>query len=86
MRIKLRLLSAGLLLLIFFTVCVKYAYSEIKKSTYNEIRVSYINGYYEALHLKIEIIKQLQANENLLKQAVLNAADRYIAEVEGMNK
>ena len=86
MRIKLRLLSAGLLLLVLFAVCVNYAYSEIKKSKYNEIRVAYINGCYEALHLKIEVTKQLQTNEILLKQFVLDASDRYIAVVENLNK
>ncbi len=87
MQMKRRSVYVGLLLLILFAFCINYAYSAMKKSTnYHDIRIAYINGYYEALHLNIDVIKQLQADEEKLKQAVLDAADRYIREVEKLNE
>lgn len=45
-----------------------------------------MNGYYEALRLNIETIKALQENEDLMKQAVKNAGEKYIEMIEDMNK
>lgn len=86
MRIKLRIIFSGFLLLFLFAVSIKYAYSEIDRAKYNEIRVAYMNGYYEALQLDVETILPLKSDDTLLKRTVLNAADKYITLVEGMNK
>ncbi len=86
MRIKLRIVFSGFLLLFLFAVSIKYAYSEIEKVKYSEIRTAYINGYCDALHLDVETIKPLQSDNDLLKQVVLDAANKYIALVGDMNK
>ena len=50
------------------------------------IMVAYMNGYVDALTLKIKDIKKLKANERLLKQKVEKKAANYIFTVEKMNQ
>jgi hypothetical protein len=48
--------------------------------------VAYMNGYVDALTLKIKDINKLKANERLLKQRVEKEAAEYIFTVEKMNQ
>jgi hypothetical protein len=50
------------------------------------IVVAYMNGYVDALALKIKDIENLKANESLLRQKVENEATDYILTVEKMNQ
>ncbi|MCF6147767.1 MAG: hypothetical protein E3K37_03820 [Candidatus Kuenenia sp.] len=85
MRFKIRMISITLLFFIFFVFCINYVYSGLKLK-FQEIKIAYMNGYYEALHLNIETIKALQENEDLLKQVVNNAGEKYLKMVEDLNK
>jgi hypothetical protein len=50
------------------------------------IVVAYMNGYVDALTLKIKDIENLKANESLLRQKVEKEAADYIFTVEKMNQ
>ncbi|MBM4053424.1 MAG: hypothetical protein FJ264_01880 [Planctomycetes bacterium] len=85
MRFKIRLVSITLLFLLLFVFCINHVYPGLKLK-FQEIKIAYMNGYYEALRLNIETIKALQENEDLMKQAVKNAGEKYIEMIEDMNK
>jgi hypothetical protein len=50
------------------------------------IVVAYMNGYVDALTLKIKDIENLKANESLLRQKVEKEVADYIFTVEKMNQ
>jgi hypothetical protein len=73
-------------LIIVFTVLSDQGSAELNKVIRNAIVVAYMNGYLDALTLKIKDIKKLKANERLLKQKVEKEAADYIFTVEKMNQ
>jgi hypothetical protein len=52
----------------------------------NAIIIAYMNGYADALQLKMDEINKLKTNEKLLRQRREEAAAKYILTVENMNK
>jgi hypothetical protein len=52
----------------------------------NAIIIAYMNGYADALQLKMDEINKLKTNEKLLRQRIEQAAAKYILTVENMNK
>jgi hypothetical protein len=52
----------------------------------NAIIIAYMNGYTDALELKMDEISKLKANEKLIRERTKQAAAKYIITVENMNK
>lgn len=73
-------------LIIVFIVLSVHASAGLNKVIRNAIMVAYMNGYVDALTLKIKDINKLKANERLLKQRVEKEAAEYIFTVEKMNQ
>lgn len=58
----------------------------LQARTWNAIKISYMNGYVQALRLDSEQIEKLKTDEALLRQAVMDAATQYMQIVEAMNR
>lgn len=87
MQKTMKLLAVAIMLLLFFFGNTTSTYSvPLKRKTYNTIRVSYMNGYIDALKLDIDEIKKLKQDKDLLRQEVKKAAARYLDLVENMNR
>ncbi len=67
-----------------------YAYSAMRQSDYEMIRVAYANGYKDALEFafgaKPDTLHQLKKDFDLLKSRVLYAADAYVEKVAELNR
>jgi hypothetical protein len=48
--------------------------------------VAYMNGYADALQLKMDEINKLKTNEKFLRQRIEQAAAEYIIAVDDMNR
>jgi hypothetical protein len=52
----------------------------------NAIIIAYMNGYADAIKLRMDEINKLKANDNLFRERIKQAAAEYILTVENMNK
>lgn len=86
MWIKSRGLVIGIIIFIIFSFYADYANSGRRIVKYKEIKIAYMNGYYDALHLNVKKIKEIQEDEKLLVLSVRGAAEKYISIVERMNQ
>jgi hypothetical protein len=74
------------LLIIIFIVSSDQGIAGLDTVIRNAIVVAYMNGYADALQLKMDDINKLKANKKLFRQRIKQAAAEYIITVENINK
>jgi hypothetical protein len=74
------------LLIIVFIFLSNQGGAELDKIIRNAIMVAYMNGYADALQLKVDEINKLKTNEKFLRQRIEQAAAEYIIAVDDMNR
>lgn len=85
MRSKIQLITIAFIvnfILLFYT---NYAYPQLSAQKSNELRIAFMNGYYEALQLDIEEIERLKKDKAILKKTIIDAAEKYIDKINTMN-
>lgn len=85
MRSKKRLIFIAFMVIIILSLCINYTYSQLSPMKRKELVIAYMNGYYRALQLDIEEIKELQNNKNNLKREVKVAGREYANLIDIMN-
>jgi hypothetical protein len=74
-------------LLIYLLAGASATYSgSLRTSTWNAIKISYMNGYVQALKMDSEELAKLKSDEALLRQTVIEKATKYMQVVESMNR
>ena len=89
MRFKLPYRRMVMLAAVFMTISlllVNYTFSALTSRKSNELRIAYANGYYAGLQLDINEIEELKNDEKLLKQKVMESADKYLKILSEMNR
>ena len=89
MRFKISYKKIVLLSVVFIVISlllVNYTFSALTSRKSNELRIAYANGYYKGVKLSIDKIKELQKNDELLKQEIMLAADEYLIILSEMNE
>lgn len=79
------LFGALAILLIELFLLLKPASAALDMRIRNEIVITYMNGYVEALQLDLIKIKKLKNDSTLLRKNVAKATEKYISTVEKMN-
>ena len=85
MHLKKRLILIVFMAMIFFSLFINYTYSQLSPMKRRELMIAYMNGYYQALQLDIEEIKELQNDKNILKKEVKAAGGKYANLIDIMN-
>lgn len=85
MRSKKRLIFIAFMVIIIFSMCINYTYSQLSPMKSRELMIAYMNGYYQALQLDIEEIKRLQNDNDILKRKVKDAGGKYTNLIDIMN-
>lgn len=85
MRSKKRLILIAFMVIIIFSLCINYTYSQLSPTKRKELVIAYMNGYYRALQLDIKEIKELQNDKNNLKREVKAAGREYANLIDIMN-
>ena len=85
MRSKKQLILIAFMVIIIFSLCINYTYSQLSPTKRRELVTAYMNGYYQALQLDIEEIKKLQNDKNILKKKVIAAGVQYANLIDIMN-
>ncbi len=85
MRSKKRLILIAFMVIIIFSLCINYTFSQLSPTKRRELVTAYMNGYYQALQLDIEEIKKLQNDEDILKRKVKAAGGKYTNLIDIMN-
>ena len=85
MRSKKRLILIVFMVIIIFSLCINYAYSQLSPMKRRELMIAYMNGYYQALQLNVEEIKELQDDKDVLKEKVKAAGGKYSTLIDIMN-
>ena len=81
MRIK---IVFAVLAVSFFSAIA--AYGVLSNKDVNLIRIAFQNGYVAALRLDIEQIQKLKNDNATMEKTVEAASDRYVKQVQDMNK
>jgi len=84
-RSKKRLILIAFMVIIIFSLCINYTYSQLSPMKRRELVIAYMNGYFQALQLDIEEIKRLQNDKNILKKEVKVAGGKYANLIDIMN-
>ena len=85
MRIRKRFITIVLTLIIFFSLCINYTYSQLSPMKRRELMIAYMNGFYEAAQLDIEEMKLLQSDKDSLKKKVMAQGEKYATLIDIMN-
>ena len=85
MHLKKRLIPIAFMVIIFFSLCINYTYSQLSPMKRRELMIAYMNGYYEAAQLDIKEIKLLQSDKESLKEKVKTAGEKYATIIDIMN-
>ena len=85
MHLKKRLIPIAFMVIIFFSLCINYTYSQLSPMKRRELMIAYMNGYYEAAQLDIEEMKLLQSDKDSLKEKVMSEGERYATLIDIMN-
>lgn len=80
---NLRLLLAALAVFFFSAIA---AHGVLSNQDLNLIKIAFQNGYVAALRLDIEEIKRLKDDNTTMQKKVEDASERYLKQVQGMNK
>ncbi len=86
MHLKKWLISIAFMVIIFFSLCVNYTYSQLSPTKRRELMVAYMNGYYQALQLDAEEISKLKSDKKILKKKVMEAGEEYANIIDIMNQ
>lgn len=81
MRIK---IVFAVLAVSFFSAIA--AYGVLSNKDVNLIKIAFQNGYVTALRLDIEKIQKLKSDNATMEKTVEAASDRYVKQVQDMNK
>jgi hypothetical protein len=85
-KIKIAIVILVPLVIIFILLLSNQGSAGLDTVIRNAIIVAYMNGYADALELKMDEINELKTDEKLLRQRIEQAAAKYIITVEKMNK
>jgi hypothetical protein len=85
-KIKIAIVILVPLIIIFILLLSNQGSAGLDTVIRNAIIVAYMNGYADALELKMDEINELKTDEKLLRQRIEQAAAKYIITVEKMNK
>ncbi len=85
MHLKKRFIPIAFMVIIIFSLCINYTYSQLSPLKRRELMIAYMNGFYEAAQLDIEEIKLLQSDKDSLKEKVKSAGERYANLIDIMN-
>ena len=85
MRSKKRLIVIAFMVIVILSLCINYTYSQLSPMKRKDLVIAYMNGYYRALQLDIEEIKELQNDNNILKRIVKAAGKEYANLIDIMN-
>ncbi len=85
MHFRKRLIPIVLMVIIFFSLCINYTYSQLSPMKRRELMIAYMNGYYEAAQLDIEEMKLLQSDGDSLKKKVMAQGEKYATLIDIMN-
>ncbi len=85
MHLRKRLILIAFMVIIIFSLCINYTYSQLSPMKRRELMIAYMNGYYQALQLDIEEIKKLQNDKDILKRKVKAAGGKYTNLIDIMN-
>ena len=85
MHLKKRLIPIAFMVIIFFSLCINYTYSQLSPMKRRELMIAYMNGYYEAAQLDIKEMKLLQSDKDSLKEKVMSEGERYATLIDIMN-
>ncbi len=85
MRSRKRFILIVIMVIIIFSLCINYTYSQLSPLKRRELMIAYMNGFYEAAQLDIEEIKLLQSDKDSLKEKVKSAGERYANLIDIMN-
>ena len=73
------------MVIVILSLCINYTYSQLSPMKRKDLVIAYMNGYYRALQLDIEEIKELQNDNNILKRIVKAAGKEYANLIDIMN-
>ncbi len=85
MRFRKRLIPIVLLVIMFFSLCINYTYSQLSPMKRKELIIAFMNGYYEAAQLDIEEMKLLQSDKDSLREKVMAEGEKYATLIDIMN-
>ncbi len=85
MYIRKRFIPIVLMVIIFFSLCINYTYSQLSPMKRRELMIAYMNGFYEAAQLDIEEMKLLQSDKDSLKKKVMAQGEKYATLIDIMN-
>ncbi len=85
MRSRKRLILIAIMVIIILSLCINYTYSQLSPMKRKDLVIAYMNGYYRALQLNIEEIKELKNDNNILKRNVKAAGKEYANLIDIMN-
>ena len=85
MHLKKRLISIAFIIIILFFLCINYTYSQLSPTKRRELKIAFMNGYYQALELEVEEINIIKNDKDTLKKKVMNAGEKYATMIDIMN-
>ncbi len=85
MHLKKRLIPIAFMIIILFSLCINYTYSQLSPLKRRELMIAYMNGYYEAAQLDIKEMKLLQSDKDSLKEKVMSEGEKYATLIDIMN-
>ncbi len=85
MSTRKRFIPIILTVIIFFSLCISYTYSQLSPMKRRELMIAYMNGYYEAAQTDIEELKLLQEDKDSLKKKVKAQGEKYATLIDIMN-
>ncbi len=85
MHLKKRLILIAFMLIIFFSLCINYTYSQLSPLKRRELMIAYMNGYYEAAQLDINEMKLLQSDKDSLREKVMSEGEKYATLIDILN-